>query len=287
MAHLSEDALLIEAFQLRPGLPLGHRRPGLRRRRRRRHRRDARQDQGDELRPGLRPVRVRARPAAADRPGEARGLMDEYFETFGGVRDYLGGVVDEARTGRLHRDDPGPPPLPARPDQRQPAAPRDGRADGAQRADPGLGRRPHQGRDAQRRRGRSARPGWPHGCCSRSTTSSSSRCAEGEREALETLVREQMAGAADLTVPARRLRRHRPQLARRRSLSGGRSAPVPAESARRSVARARAVAIRLTREQRDQQRRVDDEHDASAARRASRRASAERPRARPRPTQTR
>ena len=23
--------------------------------------------------------------------------MDEYFETFGGVRDYLGGVVDEAR----------------------------------------------------------------------------------------------------------------------------------------------------------------------------------------------
>ncbi|MGZ4449233.1 MAG: DNA polymerase I, partial [Nocardioides sp.] len=30
-------------------------------------------------------------------PGEARGLMDEYFQTFGGVRDYLSGVVDEAR----------------------------------------------------------------------------------------------------------------------------------------------------------------------------------------------
>ena len=29
--------------------------------------------------------------------GEARGLMDEYFETFGGIRDYLSGVVDEAR----------------------------------------------------------------------------------------------------------------------------------------------------------------------------------------------
>jgi DNA polymerase-1 len=28
---------------------------------------------------------------------EARGLMEEYFETFGGVRDYLTGVVDEAR----------------------------------------------------------------------------------------------------------------------------------------------------------------------------------------------
>jgi DNA polymerase-1 len=30
-------------------------------------------------------------------PGEARGLMDEYFLTFGGVRNYLAGVVDEAR----------------------------------------------------------------------------------------------------------------------------------------------------------------------------------------------
>ncbi|GEP37209.1 DNA polymerase (POL I) [Nocardioides psychrotolerans] len=30
-------------------------------------------------------------------PVEARGLMDEYFETFGGIRDYLGGIVEEAR----------------------------------------------------------------------------------------------------------------------------------------------------------------------------------------------
>jgi DNA polymerase-1 len=30
-------------------------------------------------------------------PSEARGLMDEYFERFGGVRTYLHGVVDEAR----------------------------------------------------------------------------------------------------------------------------------------------------------------------------------------------
>ena len=98
-------------------------------------RREARQDQGDELRPRLRPVRVRARASSCGiEPGEARGLMDEYFETFGGVRDYLGGIVDEARRVRLHRDHPGPPPLPARPHQRQPAAPRDGRADGAQRA---------------------------------------------------------------------------------------------------------------------------------------------------------
>ncbi|WP_367650315.1 DNA polymerase I [Nocardioides sp. zg-DK7169] len=30
-------------------------------------------------------------------PAEARGLMEEYFLTFGGIRDYLSGVVDEAR----------------------------------------------------------------------------------------------------------------------------------------------------------------------------------------------
>ncbi|MGL5808775.1 MAG: DNA polymerase I [Nocardioides sp.] len=30
-------------------------------------------------------------------PAEARELMEEYFETFGGIRDYLAGVVDEAR----------------------------------------------------------------------------------------------------------------------------------------------------------------------------------------------
>ncbi len=30
-------------------------------------------------------------------PVEARALMDEYFETFGGIRDYLGGIVEEAR----------------------------------------------------------------------------------------------------------------------------------------------------------------------------------------------
>ncbi|WP_141013752.1 DNA polymerase I [Nocardioides sambongensis] len=30
-------------------------------------------------------------------PAEARELMEEYFETFGGIRDYLSGVVEEAR----------------------------------------------------------------------------------------------------------------------------------------------------------------------------------------------
>ena len=108
-------------------------------------------------------------------PGEARGLMDEYFETFGGVRDYLAGRGRRGPPHRLHRDHPGPAALPARPQQRHPAAPRDGRADGAERADPGLGRRPDQGRDAPRRRRDRARRGWARGCCSRCTTSSCSR----------------------------------------------------------------------------------------------------------------
>ena len=69
MAHLSEDALLIEAFRsgrdfhsitaARVFDVAG----------RRRHQRDARQDQGDELRPRLRAVRVRPQPAARHRPG--------------------------------------------------------------------------------------------------------------------------------------------------------------------------------------------------------------------------
>ena len=67
MAHLSEDAAADRGVPVRPRLPLDHRRQGLRGRRRRRHRREAGQDQGDELRPGLRPLGVRARPAAQDR----------------------------------------------------------------------------------------------------------------------------------------------------------------------------------------------------------------------------
>ncbi len=81
---------------------------------------------------------------------EARGLMDELLR-----RLRRGARLPAQRRrrrpqGRLHGDHHGPPPLPARPHQRQPAAPRDGRADGAQRADPGQRRRHHQGRHARR-----------------------------------------------------------------------------------------------------------------------------------------
>ena len=72
--------------------------------------------QGDVLRLayglGLRPV------AAVDHSDRgARALMEEYFARFGGVRDYLGSIVQAAR-GTGHRDHAGPAALPARPDQR-------------------------------------------------------------------------------------------------------------------------------------------------------------------------
>jgi DNA polymerase I len=97
MAHLSEDALLIEAF--RSGRDF-HSITASR----------VFQVPADDVTPGQR-AKIKAmnyglayglsafglgQQLRID-PGEARGLMDEYFETFGGVRDYLAGVVDEAR----------------------------------------------------------------------------------------------------------------------------------------------------------------------------------------------
>ena len=153
MAHLSEDAAAHRGVQVRPRLPLDHRVAGVRRPGRRGHRRDARQDQGDELRPRLRPVGVRPRRPARHRAGRGTGADGRVLRD---LRRHPRLPRRHRRRGpahRLHRDDHGPAPLPARPHQRQPAASRDGRADGAQRADPGLGSRPDQDRDAQRRPG--------------------------------------------------------------------------------------------------------------------------------------
>ena len=133
-------------------------------------------------------------------PSEAQGLMDEYFETFGGVRDYL---VERGRRGPalgLHRDHPRAAPLPARPDHRQPPAPRDGRADGPQRPDPGLRRRPDQGGDAARARG-AIKAGLRSRMLLQVHDELVFEVFPGEREALEALVREQMGGAAQLKVP--------------------------------------------------------------------------------------
>jgi DNA polymerase I len=97
MAHLSEDKLLIEAF--RSGRDFH----------------SVTASRVFDVDPGEVTVEMRAKIKAMNYglayglsayglsqqlgidTSEARGLMDEYFETFGGIRDYLNGVVDEAR----------------------------------------------------------------------------------------------------------------------------------------------------------------------------------------------
>ncbi|RYP84939.1 DNA polymerase I [Nocardioides guangzhouensis] len=133
-------------------------------------------------------------------PGEARGLMDEYFETFGGVRDYLRGVVDEARKAGFTETIWGRrrylPDLTS--DNRQ-------RRDMAERMALNA---PIQGsaadliKVAMLNTDRALREA---GLASRMLLQVHDELvfevADGERDQLEKLVREEMAGAADLTVP--------------------------------------------------------------------------------------
>jgi DNA polymerase-1 len=133
-------------------------------------------------------------------PSEARGLMDEYFETFGGIRDYLGGVVDEARKTGFTETIWGRrrylPDLTS--DNRQ-------RREMAERMALNA---PIQGSAADLIKvamlhvQRAIDEG---GLRSRMLLQVHDELvfevAEGEREALESLVREQMGGAADLLVP--------------------------------------------------------------------------------------
>ncbi len=132
--------------------------------------------------------------------GEAKGLMDEYFETFGGIRDYLAGVVDEARgTGFTET------------------------IMGRRRYLPDLTSDNRQRRDTAERMALNApiqgsaadiikvamlnvdRALAAAGLRSRMLLQVHDELvfevAPGEGEALEVLVREQMAAAADLTVP--------------------------------------------------------------------------------------
>ena len=149
---------------------------------------------------------------------EARVLMEDYFKEFGGVRDYLHEVVGPGPDGRLHRDHDGPPPLPARPDLGQPAAPRDGRTDGAERADPGLGRGRDQGGHAGRRQRAVRRgaglPDAAPGPRRAAHRGGPRRVRPGPRAGLRRHGRRRRAARA-----ARRLRRDRPDLGRRRPLT--------------------------------------------------------------------
>jgi DNA polymerase-1 len=133
-------------------------------------------------------------------PSEARGLMDEYFETFGGVRDYLAGVVDEARrTGFTET------------------------ILGRRRYLPDLSSDIRQRREMAERMALNApiqgsaadviKVAMLHVDAAIREAGLGSRMllqvhdelvfevAEGERQALEDVVRREMGGAADLTVP--------------------------------------------------------------------------------------
>ncbi|MCW2772853.1 MAG: polA [Nocardioides sp.] len=133
-------------------------------------------------------------------PGEARGLMDEYFQTFGGIRDYLGGVVEEARkTGFTET------------------------IKGRRRYLPDLTSDNRQRREMAERMALNApiqgsaadlikiamlnvdRAIGEAGLASRMLLQVHDELvfevAPGEREALDALVREQMGAAAELTVP--------------------------------------------------------------------------------------
>jgi DNA polymerase I len=132
--------------------------------------------------------------------GEARGLMDEYFETFGGIRDYLRGLVDEARRSGFTETIMGRrrylPDLTS--DNRQ-------RRETAERMALNA---PIQGsaadiiKVAMLNVDRALRDA---GLASRMLLQVHDELvfevAAGERAALESLVREQMAAAAKLTVP--------------------------------------------------------------------------------------
>ena len=131
---------------------------------------------------------------------EARGLMDEYFETFGGVRDYLAGIVDEARRSGFTETILGRrrylPDLTS--DNRQ-------RREMAERMALNA---PIQGSAAD-----IIKVAMLHVDAALREQQLASRMllqvhdelvfevADGEHEALEALVREQMASAAELTVP--------------------------------------------------------------------------------------
>jgi DNA polymerase-1 len=133
-------------------------------------------------------------------PGEARLLMDDYFETFGGIRDYLGGIVDEARRSGFTETIMGRrrylPDLTSDNRQRREMAERMALNAPIQGSAADLIKVAMLDVDSAIER---------EGLRSRMLLQVHDELvfevAEGERDALDALVREQMAGAAKLTVP--------------------------------------------------------------------------------------
>jgi DNA polymerase I len=133
-------------------------------------------------------------------PSEARGLMDEYFQTFGGVRDYLAGIVDEARRSGYTETIMGRrrylPDLTSDNRQRREMAERMALNAPIQGSAADLIKVAMLRVDAALRE---------RGLASRMLLQVHDELvfevAEGERDPLESLVREAMGGAAELTVP--------------------------------------------------------------------------------------
>ena len=127
--------------------------------------------------------------------------MDEYFETFGGVRDYLAGVVDEARRSGFTETIWGRrrylPDLTSDNRQRREMAERMALNAPIQGSAADLIKVAMLNVDRAIARGGAA----AHGCCSRSTTSSCSRSRRGSGRRSTRWCAEQMGGAADLAVP--------------------------------------------------------------------------------------
>ncbi|MFC6697780.1 DNA polymerase I [Nocardioides daphniae] len=133
-------------------------------------------------------------------PSEARLLMEDYFETFGGVRDYLQGTVDEARRTGFTETLMGRrrylPDLTSDNRQRREMAERMALNAPIQGSAADLVKVAMRGVD---------RALTMSGLASRMLLQVHDELvlevADGESEALEALVREQMGAAADLRVP--------------------------------------------------------------------------------------
>jgi DNA polymerase-1 len=200
MAHLSEDALLIEAFKSGQDF---HSITAAR---------------VFEVEPDDVTVEMRAKIKAMNyglayglsafglsgqlgiEPSEARVMMDEYFETFGGIRDYLAGVVVEARKSGYTETILG----------RRRYLP-DLSSDNRQRRD--IAERMALNAPIQGSAADLIKVAMLNTQAALEQTGLASKMllqvhdelvfdvAPGETEALEALVREQMGGAADLLVP--------------------------------------------------------------------------------------
>ncbi|MCK7582727.1 MAG: DNA polymerase [Chromatiales bacterium] len=138
--------------------------------------------QGDQLRPDLRHERVRPRAAtSASSAARRSSYIDRYFARYPGVADVHGaharagaseqGYVETVFGRRLWLPDIK---LAER------AAPRGRRARGDQRADAGHGGRPDQAGDDRGARLAASASGSRRGSSCRCTTSSCSRCPDGE-----------------------------------------------------------------------------------------------------------